>query len=142
MRWVKFIKWTFIILGVLVVVAIGGLYYLFSSMCANQVLSETTSPDGKYKAIVFERDCGASTDFSTQVSIIPSHSSIGNTSGNLFSVDSNHGASTPGPGGGPDVKVYWRSPEELVVSYHLSARVFLKKEKILSIKVTYEPLPH
>ena len=40
--------------------------------CGNEILSEMRSPDGRLKFIVFQRDCGATTAFSTQVSIIPS----------------------------------------------------------------------
>ena len=38
-------------------------------MCSDKVLSRSTSPDGGLVATVFERDCGATTDFSTILSI-------------------------------------------------------------------------
>jgi hypothetical protein len=35
--------------------------------CRNKVVQELTSPDGKYVATAFIRDCGATTDYSPQV---------------------------------------------------------------------------
>jgi hypothetical protein len=40
------------------------------SPCENEVFSDVPSPSGKEHAIVFQRDCGATTDFSFQVSIL------------------------------------------------------------------------
>lgn len=37
--------------------------------CGNAVNEETESPDGRYVVTVFERDCGATTDFATIVSV-------------------------------------------------------------------------
>jgi hypothetical protein len=37
--------------------------------CDNAVTAELTSPSGGYVATVYERDCGATTDFSTLVNI-------------------------------------------------------------------------
>jgi hypothetical protein len=41
-----------------------------SDLCGNRVIETALAPDGKTKALVFERDCGATTDFSTHVSIL------------------------------------------------------------------------
>ncbi len=77
-----------IILGVLVVgvpLAIAGLFiYATSDMCGNEVYSEMLSPDGKHRALVFQRDCGATTAFTTQVSIIDSDDELENESGNIY----------------------------------------------------------
>lgn len=35
--------------------------------CNNQIVQEAVSPDGRYAATAFIRDCGATTDFSPQV---------------------------------------------------------------------------
>jgi invasion protein IalB len=59
-----------------------GIWVLLDSMCGNTVLAETSSPDGKYRAITFDRDCGATTNASTQVSVIRSWWYLRNTTGN------------------------------------------------------------
>jgi hypothetical protein len=40
-------------------------------LCGNDPISETPSPNGQMKVVVFQRDCGATTGFSTQVSVLP-----------------------------------------------------------------------
>jgi|CXWL01.1.fsa_nt_gi hypothetical protein len=52
--------------------------------CGNEVKQSLMSPSGKLSAVVFSRDCGATTGFSTQVSIIPTGHSLPNKSGNTF----------------------------------------------------------
>ncbi|MBI1810912.1 MAG: hypothetical protein HY035_01370 [Nitrospirae bacterium] len=43
---------------------------LFNSGCKNAIIKEILSPDQKRKIVVFARDCGATTGYSTQVSLI------------------------------------------------------------------------
>lgn len=43
---------------------------IFDGMCGNEIYTETWSPTKEYRVVVFQRDCGATTDFSTQVSIL------------------------------------------------------------------------
>lgn len=44
-------------------------------LCEVTVFDEVVSPNGEYKAIVFERDCGATSGFSTSISIVPTDGS-------------------------------------------------------------------
>src|SRR2546423_14736532 len=48
----------------LLCLALGGCN-VFSSGCGDTVLKEVSSPDMRYTATIYERDCGATTDFST-----------------------------------------------------------------------------
>ncbi|GGI77774.1 hypothetical protein GCM10009332_13930 [Shewanella gelidii] len=59
---------------------------MFSGMCGNYIHSKTTSLDEKYEAVIFQRDCGATTGFSTQISIIKFGSKLENDPGNIFSI--------------------------------------------------------
>ena len=111
---------------------------LVGSPCANELLAEVASPDGKWKAVVFQRGCGATTGFSTQVSLLPAASVMPNESGNAFRSDTNHGAAPSGPGGGPAVGVVWRSPIELAISHHPAARVFAAERSVGNVEVRYE----
>jgi len=70
---------------------------------------------------MFERDCGATTDFSTQVSILGSKDSLPDEAGNIFIADSNHGAITH-----LKIEIRWSSPKQLVISYSPQARVLRK----------------
>jgi hypothetical protein len=106
---------------------------LTSSSCRNEVLSEVRSPNGKLKAVVFSRDCGATTAFSTQVSILPASESAGTDGGTVFVSDTDHGAAASGPGGGPAVKVDWSSSDTLVVSHQVAARIFRAEQGVAKV---------
>jgi len=122
----------------LVVFIVVGASVLLDAGCGNDVLAEHASPDGRWKAVVFQRDCGATTDFSTQVSVIRASRGIRNSPGNVFVTDTDHGIAPSGPGGGPEVRVRWESPDLLVIAHHEAARVFRSEEAVGSIRVEYE----
>lgn len=45
-------------------VVIAGLWvFALSPKCNNEVLNRNLSPDGRYEAVLFERDCGATTSY-------------------------------------------------------------------------------
>jgi hypothetical protein len=48
-----------------------GLYIYINTptLCGNSIIKSVKSPNGKYEAVVFSRDCGATTSFNTQVTI-------------------------------------------------------------------------
>jgi hypothetical protein len=57
-------------------------------MCGNEISQSVASPSGSLKAVVFARDCGATTGFSTQVSILPNTKSLPNEAGNVLVLNS------------------------------------------------------
>ncbi|SMF67222.1 hypothetical protein SAMN02745866_04297 [Alteromonadaceae bacterium Bs31] len=123
-------------LGVLVIgvpLAIAGLFiYATSDMCRNEVYSQVVSPDGKRKAVVFQRDCGATTGFSTQISIIDSSDDLKNESGNIYVIDGHPKNVSPG--------LKWLSNTELNVERSLNGSEY-KAESIWGffkkIRITY-----
>jgi hypothetical protein len=116
--------------AVLIAISALALSSLFGRMCANDVIKEVVSPDGKKKVVVFQRNCGATTDFSTQASVLSVSGSLPNDGGNVFSADTNHGAAPSGPGGGPELEASWVGPKELVFAHHPQARVFKAEASI------------
>ena len=52
--------------------------------CANTEESRTTSPDGSRDAVAFIRDCGATTDYSSQVALVQHGQPLADRSGNVF----------------------------------------------------------
>src|SRR5688572_11020252 len=81
------------------------LWRIASGMCRNEVLAELPAPDNRNRAVVFQRDCGATTGFSTQVSVLRGSRRLPNEGGNVFVADSDHGQAPAGPGSGPAVEV-------------------------------------
>ncbi len=125
-----------------VVAAIQFMSFDLAGGCGNEVLNRETSPDGKHVVFTFERDYGATTGFSTQVSVLLARNDLTNDDGgNVFVCDTDHGEAPPGPGGGPDVKVEWMDERHLKISYHQRARVFLKRDVIEGTSITYVTFP-
>lgn len=141
----KFFKTTAIILG-LVLASIAIIYVgwavfvgiLFASMCENSVLKTVISPNKKQKLVVFTRNCGATTDFSTQISILDADDELPNDSGNVFVADCDHGTAPSGPGGGPAVLVSWTGEDSVKISHDPLTRVFLSESSWEGIQIEYE----
>lgn len=111
-------------------------WHALGAMCANDVLAEVRSPDGEHKVVVFQRACGATTGFSTQLSLIPSQQALDNASGNIFVADTDHGAAPRGPEGGPSVVVRWLGSDALEVVHHPKARVFFASPEESGVRIT------
>jgi hypothetical protein len=105
--------------------------------CGNEILRAHYSPTKQLKAVVFERDCGATTGFSTQISVISANGDLPNEAGNVFVADTDHGKSPSGPGGGPPVEVEWKGESSLNIIYDNRARVFLRKDSQNDVTITY-----
>ena len=126
------------------IVMLAAAYALFVSrfadgMCGNEVLTEVLSPDSQKRAVVFQRDCGATTGFSTQASVLRIGKSLPNDGGNIFIADTNHGAVPYGPGGGPYVAVFWEGTDELVVRYRAGSRIFKAEQSLGDTHVRFVP---
>jgi hypothetical protein len=96
---------------------------LSRDMCTNDVLAEYPSPDGRSRLVVFQRSC-ATTDFSTQASLLRTGESLTNHGGNVLIADTDHGRAPSGPGGGPAVEVLWKDAQSIVITHHPLVRVF------------------
>ena len=107
-----------------------------SGPCENRVLSEVRAPSGNKAAIVFERSCGATTGFSTHVSVVKEFGELRKSAGNVFAADSDHGAVKD-----MNVTVRWVAPNRVVIRYPAKARVFKKEAEANGVAVEYETAP-
>lgn len=107
--------------GLVVLLAIVGVSIWYAmqqfnvGMCGNTETRTVVSPDGQIKAVVFERDCGATTGFSTQVSILRANQTLPDDGGNVLVTDASE-AST--------VHVVWTGARTLQIQYPAQATVF------------------
>jgi hypothetical protein len=110
--------------------------------CDYATLSETKSPDGKLKAVVFHRGCGSNPiDSSEQISILSSSTSSPSGRGNVF-IAGDENQTTPANLKHPtEIKVNWESNSSLVISYPKNIQVSLKKSSVAGIAVRYEAIP-
>ena len=126
----------FCIIGALLSIVLYTFNKLDEDMCCNEIIEQIVSPDKNNKLVIFQRDCGATTGFSTQISIIEVNQILKNEGGNIFIADTNHGAAPSGPGGGPKVIANWDNNNQITIKYHANARIFkeLKKAHGINIK--------
>ena len=119
-NWKKILLWASC--GILLCGAglIGLIFLLSSGMCRNEIYKEYLSPNGSLKAVVFQRDCGATTGFSTQISILKSNAALSNKAGNVFISDGHPRDTSP--------IVTWLSDSELEISRNGSATVYKSKK--------------
>ena len=108
-----------------------------SDSCQNSVVSTAAAPAGGLKAVLFQRDCGATTDFSSQVSVTGADEAL-SEAGNAFVADTDHGVANAASWGGPWVELRWVSPQTLLIRYDAKARVFTQNSTVSGVTVTYE----
>jgi hypothetical protein len=102
---------------------------VFWEPCENEVLSESISPGRTIKAVKFRRDCGATTPYSIQVSVIPISSRVKQSdSGNVFV------ATDVQP---DDVSIEWLTDQRLRLSYPRGARLFSGESNLSGLRVEY-----
>jgi hypothetical protein len=101
-------------------------------LCKNDIKSDVPSPSGKHHAVVFQRDCGATTGFSVQVSVLPAGKRLESQPGNTFSADDGHDQSVP-----LNVVAAWQSDESLRLEYDSRLRIFQKEADVRGIRLVY-----
>ena len=104
------------------------------SVCGNQIQEELKQPGGSYRALLFERDCGATTRYSEQISFLQPYERLGHKSGNVFVMDDDQGKTSL------RVEMKWVSNRTLQIAYPGNARVFLKVSKYRDISILYTTL--
>jgi len=109
------------------------------SLCVNQVLETVNSPDGTKTAVVFVRDCGATTSWSTQASVISAKEVVSDKdTGNVLRIDSDHGKAWPlAIKGWPIIKAEWESANLLTLHYSKNSSILLQQKSIDNVGVQY-----
>lgn len=96
-------------------------------LCRNEIFQEVYSPDHEYKAVVFQRDCGATTGWSTQISVLRAAKKLQNTGGNIFVMD--------GHPDWTDIRVNWDSDRSVTITYADNFTIFSKKSRYFDFLV-------
>jgi hypothetical protein len=108
-----------------------------SDGCGNTFVSRSDSPNGQHSALLFQRDCGATTGFSTQVSVLEKGTKL-TGSGNAFIADDDHGAAAVGGWGGAWAEVRWLAPDHLLIRYAAKSRLFKQDEGVAGVRISYQ----
>jgi hypothetical protein len=140
LTWKKLTLW---VAGTLIVIVVGCaalLDHLFDDMCATTVIDQFASPSNKLKAVLFQIDCGATTGFNTQVSIVPG-STVAMQKNSLpksfFAAGGYHGQAPSGESGAPEVRVFWKSDDRLEIQHHAVNRIIRAEKYSSGVAIEY-----
>ena len=98
--------------------------------CGNEVSQTLLSPDGAHKAVVFSRDCGATTGFSTQISVVGASQQLPDEAGNVLVLDDKQ-----------NVFLRWQNANTLIVSYPKGATSFNKQTLVVGVRIVFKTQP-
>ena len=104
--------------------------------CANSILSDLPAPDGRHRVVTFDRNCGATTSISTQVSVLAPGEPL-EGSGNVFTIDGAFGPGRLTPRQGQALEVRWVDPQTIEIRYDARARTGAKVPQLEEITVRY-----
>ena len=123
----KVLKYGGVSIGVVVLGIVGVGYYLFSNMCVNTIVASSGSPDGRWKVVLFERNCGATTGFSSQISLIDASNELKNKSGNIYISE-----------GRPEgYSLNWKSDNSVEIT-GARGKNYIKEAELNGVHFTYE----
>jgi hypothetical protein len=99
--------------------------------CENEIVQERLAPNRSRRAVLFQRNCGATTGFSLQVAV--AEGSVGpHQLEPAFVTDDN------APGGLASVELFWRDSDHLVIRHHPAAHIFKAEPAAGEVRITYE----
>jgi hypothetical protein len=104
--------------------------------CEDTALREIPAPGAERRAVVFERNCGAATGFSTQVSVLGARERVSGA-GSVFRADTDHGRAPAAEWGGPAVAVEWVGPDTLRIRHDVRVRVFRADRRRGAVTLLY-----
>lgn len=107
--------------------------------CANRESFRLASPDGSRDAVVFERDCGAGSGFSTQVSVLP-HGNKSWGIGNALELIYDYGKVPMDDHGVVKIVLKWTQPKLLTIAFPKQTRVVLQAKEVNGVTITYSPV--
>jgi hypothetical protein len=106
-------------------------------MCAESNRRVAASPDHRNTAIVAVRDCGATTDWATQVRVSRRVFGISAGTSLVFVADTDHGATPATPSHAVPYRVEWLSNHHLRISYDRRATVVRQVPQVGDVTIEY-----
>lgn len=106
--------------------------------CQNELQDSVPAPDGRHVAVLFQRNCGATTGDNLELSLIRS-AGMPHGDGNAFIADAPARDSAGMVAMVSLVKLQWLSTRALQVSYDRRLRVFRQETRVEGITVSYRP---
>ncbi len=130
-----------LLIGILSLVAIFILTiaFIFGDSCTNQIVDIQISPDKKYQVVTFTRECGATTGFSTQVSILKANDTFDkiDEKGNTLIMSDKIQNGLMDENGGARIRVNWTDANKLKILYDSRTETSKRETEYKDIKVEY-----
>ena len=117
------------VLLVLLILLWANLNSMIVENCTNRIISEIPSPDGKNKAVIFQRKCGIDSIPSTQVMLLPVSETLQNRKGNLFAVEGNARRVA--------VNLIWKSPGTIELTHKSHQSPLRRVNSLMGVSVSY-----
>jgi hypothetical protein len=96
-------------------------------VCGDKVMGDSLSPDGRHRAVFFERGCGSSVN----LSVLGAKEQLPNSAGNTLVADS------VTPLTAIRVTFRWQDSSSLAIGYSDNAHLSLRSEKIGDVRISY-----
>jgi len=93
-------------------------------VCGNKIIEVKTQPNNEFDFVHFKRDCGATTGYSYQLSILDHGSELPNKGGNVFISEQ-------------DFDVEWKDDRTILLSI-VSGEIYKKKKMYRGVKIEYK----
>tara|TARA_R110001606_G_scaffold334961_1_gene482946 strand:- start:12 stop:407 length:396 start_codon:yes stop_codon:yes gene_type:complete len=119
----------FIIIGLLSLIGFGvmiGSMFSSDNMCDNTIIATKFSPNQNNKIVLFERSCGATTGFSTQVSILEKENDLENENSAILITEKD------------SLNIKWINDDEVSIEIKKNSEVFKKQNHFNGIKINYK----
>jgi hypothetical protein len=107
------------------------------SPCDNEMVSEYLSPDGRMKAVVFIRSCGATTPIVTEMSIVPAHAGIPRGWANALTVSDDPEHPIERSTEAIEVRLKWNSSDHLSVLFPRAANIGKRAMSVDGVAIEY-----
>jgi hypothetical protein len=125
--------------AVLLLSMVAAVFLCCSGRSFNTEVQRVTSPDKKTDVVVFVRQGGATTGFSTQISLERAGKALPDGPGNIFVADDDHGKVALLADGTIPLALSWRTNTVLEIQFSKRARVFKMQDKWRGVQIIYTP---
>lgn len=107
------------------------------SPCDNELVSTTPSPDGRLKAVILVRSCGATTPFVTGLSVLPADAGVppGGSANALALSDNPHHPIQDKDA--IDMRLRWIAPRCLSVPFPRGAVAYKRAASVSGVAIQY-----
>ncbi|QKF58982.1 DUF5412 family protein [Aliarcobacter lanthieri] len=132
----KIFKIIVIIFGFIIVAFFGIVYLVLNNipdLCANSIFKEYFSPDKTKKVVIYERDCGATTTWSTHISILDYDKQLDNKDESILSIRGRPAEVAP--------NITWIDNKNIIIHHKINGKEIKTKNEfgwLNPIKIIYE----